>query len=491
MKLREVLQEVSRREEVQSNKEYKILGVRWYAKGLFVKEVKKGSEIQATYIYKVNKGDFVYSRLFAWKGSFAIATDEFDECYVSNEFPCFHLNEKRLNIEFLMWYFSQPDVWDSCLEKSEGSTAISRNRLKVDKFLGMSIPLPLLEIQEKAVGRLEFVNKKSLEIMNIKYDSEKKISSLRQSILQEAVQGKLVPQDPNDESASILLEKIKAEKEQLIKEKKIKKEKPLPEITEDEIPYKVPQGWEWIRLGSVLHSTNNGIYKPENFYSDDGVVSLRMYNIQNGKIVFNELTRINLTDEEKSTYRLIPGDIILNRVNSKELVGKSAIIEEYKEDLVYESMNVRLRFIENRELPKYINKYLLTSMVREIINGFSKQAISQASINQSQIRNILIPLPPLREQKRIVDKVDQLMTLCDELKQTVTQSKQESEMLMQAVLQEAFSITEKDNNVVEFPIVISTDIEDWEIAARSDGEIDLETKAKIKARVTELLSKSK
>src|SRR5690606_18511655 len=111
--------------------------------------------------------------------------------------------------------------------------------------------LPSIEYQKLAREKIEEVEPRINELNLIFEKNLDYITRLRQNILQEAVQGKLVPQDPNDEPASVLLERIKEEKERLIKEGKIKKEKPLPSITEDEIPYELPKGWEWVRLGEI------------------------------------------------------------------------------------------------------------------------------------------------------------------------------------------------------------------------------------------------
>lgn len=264
------------------------------------------------------------------------------------------------------------------------------------------------------------------------------IQLLRQTILQEAVQGKLVPQNPDDEPATELLRKIQAEKEQLIKEKKIKKPKPLPPIADDEIPYDLPEGWVWCRLGEVTQSITNGLYKPSNYYDKSGVISLRMYNIQNGKIDFSDCKRVILADDERSTYLLEDFDILINRVNSAELVGKAAIIENPKEVLVYESMNMRLRLFKKELIAGYLNTYFSCRNYKDYIYKNCKQAISQASINQALLSNHVIPLPPQKEQRRILDKVEQLMLLCNSLEAQVQQSKTDAEQLLQAVLREAF-----------------------------------------------------
>jgi len=120
-----------------------------------MKGEKLGAEIQAATLYRVERGDFVYSRLFAWKGSFAIASSSDDGCFVSNEFPCFHPDLKHLDPEFLRYYFSQQHVWLEALGLSSGSTPTSRNRLKESQLLSMRISLPPLEEQRRIVARVE------------------------------------------------------------------------------------------------------------------------------------------------------------------------------------------------------------------------------------------------------------------------------------------------------------------------------------------------
>src|SRR5947208_3104714 len=111
VRLEEVLREVSRPQPVLKDKKYRLLGMRWYAKGLFAKEEMPGSEIKATSLYSVEPGDFVYNRLFAWKGSFGLAGKEAKGTHVSNEFPCFRITSDLLMPGFLRWFFSQEPIW--------------------------------------------------------------------------------------------------------------------------------------------------------------------------------------------------------------------------------------------------------------------------------------------------------------------------------------------------------------------------------------------
>lgn len=272
------------------------------------------------------------------------------------------------------------------------------------------------------------------ENFDLLYDDLENVNKLRQAILQLAVQGKLVKQNTNDEPASELLRKIKAEKEKLIKEGKIKKQKPFPPIDVDEVPYKIPKEWRWVRFGQLINSMTNGIYKPSKYYSEDGVGCLRMYNIQDGRFNLINLKRMILTEQELEQYRLEKNNLLVNRVNSRELVGKTAIIDELVEPLIFESKNIRVCCSENSVFPYYANIFMRTREVRSAFEGDAKQTCGQASISQPQIASLLLPLPPLAEQKRIVRKVDELMALCDQLEEKIKQSQAKSEILMAATI---------------------------------------------------------
>ena len=155
--LKELLRPVSRQEIVEPQKVYQLLGAHWYATGLYTKDTKAGSLIRAEYLYRVEEGDFVYNRLFAWKGSFAVATAENAGCYVSNEFPCFHVELARLDPQYLWFYFRREAAWNEALGLSYGATPTSRNRLKQANLLSLQIPLPPLAEQRRIVTILHYI----------------------------------------------------------------------------------------------------------------------------------------------------------------------------------------------------------------------------------------------------------------------------------------------------------------------------------------------
>jgi type I restriction enzyme S subunit len=278
----------------------------------------------------------------------------------------------------------------------------------------------------------------NLEIISKNFDlilnAPGSVPKLREWILQLAVQGKLVPQDPNDEPASELVKQVKVEKDKLFSEGKIKKEKPLTPISENEIPYILPNGWDWFKLGE-LGSTNIGLTYSPNDISEKGIPVLRSNNIRKGKIDLNNLVRVN--KKINDNLYLQQGDILIcARNGSKALVGKAAQIKELPEKTVFGAFMAIFRSRYNN----YIEVFLNSPIFRKFLDDVSTTTINQ--ITQSNLINTLIPLPPLQEQKRIVSRVEQLMKLCDELEQ---QQKQVQEKRINFNLSATYHLANAEN----------------------------------------------
>ena len=252
------------------------------------------------------------------------------------------------------------------------------------------------------------------------------IKKLRELILDLAVRGKLVPQDPNDEPARVLLEKIAEEKARLIEEGKSKKQKPLPEIIEDEKPFELPPGWVWSKLGN-LGETNIGLtYSPKDI-SDTGTPVLRSNNIQAGKLDFSNLVKVEKTIREKALVN--EGDLLIcARNGSKALVGKTARITGLSEVMAFGAFMAILRSKANQYLLYFINSPLF----RKAIDEVNTTTINQ--ITQGNLKNTVAPIPPLTEQYRIVAKVDELMALCDQLEQEQTDNTETHQLLVKTLL---------------------------------------------------------
>lgn len=453
VKLGELLTE-SKIESIKSDPDKRIT-VRLNLKGVEKRPYERGVEGATKYFIRKG-GQFIYGKQNLFKGAFGIIPKELDGFESSSDIPAFDIDKKCLS-EWLMFYLRQGNFY---LSFESIATGTGSRRIQPARLFEVEIPLPSVKEQQKIINDCNFIEKKYCQISDELILQQSYLQQLRQSILQEAVQGKLSEQNPLDEDAATLLKRIKAEKQKLIKEGKLKKEKELPPIKEDEIPFELPKGWVWCRFGELIENVNNGLYKPEQYYKPEGIISLRMYNIQDGEINFCAAKRVILNDDEKETYKLQHNDILVNRVNSADLVGKAAIIPRFGEIIVYESMNMRVRLFYKNELAEYINLYLRTDDVKRYFTSSLKQAISQASINQTQLKNLLIALPPVVEQQSIVAKVQQVQQQLNRLESQVQQSREYAEQLLQAVLKEAF---EKKGTVYEENEMLSMAAEDEEI----------------------------
>ena len=263
------------------------------------------------------------------------------------------------------------------------------------------------------------------------------IKALRQTILNLAVRGKLVPQDPNDEPASELLKRITAERNDLVARKAMRREKSLPAISSDEPPFKVRSGWEWSRIGDAVLFTQYGT-STKSFSSEQGVPVLTMGNIQDGLVVWRNEKRIRDTAEELPALYLKQFDLLYNRTNSAELVGKTGIYLGEDDCRTFASYLIRLRASRKHFSPYFLNLTMNTPMFRETqIVPLIKKQTGQANVNGTALKHMLVPVPPLAEQHRIVGKVDELMALCDRLETSLTMGDDTLGRLIGALLHEA------------------------------------------------------
>jgi type I restriction enzyme, S subunit len=171
----------------------------------------------------------------------------------------------------------------------------------------------------------------------------------------------------------------------------------------------LPLGWRWIQLGDVVESMKNGIYKPASSYADEGLACLRMYNIGEGRITWRDVKRMRVPKADAQAYQLLPGDLLVNRVNSRELVGKAAVIPPDLEPCIFESKNIRVRLRRDVVVPEFVS-YRLLAAGSQYFSSNSQQVVGMASISQPQISRFPIPLPPLNEQREIVAEIEKQFT---------------------------------------------------------------------------------
>lgn len=250
------------------------------------------------------------------------------------------------------------------------------------------------------------------------FSTEASVDKLKQTILQLAVMGKLVPQDPNDEPASELLKKIAAEKAKMVKEGKIKKQAVLPEITEDEKPFELPKGWEWCRLGEVAEKIGSGSTPRggSNSYSDSGVIFLRSQNIRNEGLLLDDITFIsNQINENMANTIVLPNDILLNITGGS--LGRSTIFPRTYE-IANVSQHVTIIRLVDKELVQFIYRCIISPYVQYMI--WNRQVgANREGLSKKVLELFEFPIPPISEQHRIVSKVDELFALCDSLKERI------------------------------------------------------------------------
>lgn len=230
---------------------------------------------------------------------------------------------------------------------------------------------------------------------------------LKASILQYAIQGKLVEQRPEEGTGEELYRQIQAEKQRLIKEGKIKKEKALPEISEDEFPFEIPESWRWVRWGYLSQSIQYGYNAPA---QDVGRIKMvRISDIQDGKVLWDTVPYCEIREEAMPTYLLQKNDILFARTGGT--VGKSYLVKDVPEESIYAGYLIRTRY-SSLLCPEYM-KYFMESLLYwdQLRNGTI--ATAQPNCNGKTLSKMILPLPPLAEQKRIVAKIEELLLYVD------------------------------------------------------------------------------
>ncbi|WP_045222135.1 restriction endonuclease subunit S [Desulfonatronum thioautotrophicum] len=266
------------------------------------------------------------------------------------------------------------------------------------------------------------------------YTVKENVAELRKAILQLAVMGRLVPQDPNDPPASELLKEIEAEKQRLVKAKIIKSPRPVPSISQGDEPFQVPDNWRWVRISELAESIDYGT--SQKTCDDSSLVPVyRMGNIVDGQLIDEGFKYIAPEIDELPRLFLQPNDILFNRTNSYDLVGKSARYTGRDEHATFASYLIRVRFFDALLNPVFISRAMNAPYFRSTqIEPEIVQQCGQANFNGTKLSLCAIPLPPLPEQHRIVARIDQLMALCDTLNQQIDAATGKQTELLNAVM---------------------------------------------------------
>ena len=319
-------------------------------------------------------------------------------------------------------HFGLTDVkWSAfflrALNLNQYATATAQPGLAVSNIVQVAIPLPPLAEQKRIVAKIEellpYIDRYEKAWSRLEDFNKRFPTDMQKSILQLAIQGKLVPQRPEEGTGEALYQQIQAEKQSLIRSGKLKKEKSLPEITPDEIPFDIPESWKWVRLKEASLTIVDCPHSTPKYYDNDTGFYAIGTKCMDGK---GEITQLFNVDEQsycKRNERLTPqgNDIVYSREGS--IVCRAVILPLGKRICL--GQRVMLIRPPKGVYPKYLQMYLMTDSTISILTQNYK-GVGVKHINVSDVCNVAAPLPPLAEQKRIVAKLKEILPLCERLK---------------------------------------------------------------------------
>lgn len=435
VKLKQILKQYRIEHLVQNDIEYKQVTISKYD-GVTFRGTKLGREIGRKRQFQIDLKKFPNTLMFVRQGvqdgSIGIAPLEVDGCIATENMPMFSV--EGINLEYLKFLLKSPYFYDE-LNKIQ-TTGSAQKSIHEREILEIEIPFPDIEEQENIVQHLTSKKDNSSEISTELTHQLTLVKKLRQQLLQDAVQGKLVEQNPKDEPASELLKKIKAEKAKLIAEKVIKQGKIQEAQKQEELLFEIPQNWIWCTLDEISKNITDGTHQTP-LYTKEGRIFLSAQNIKPFKFMPEEHKFVSEEAYEEIIKNRKPekGDILIARVGAG--IGEAAVINQDIDFCFYVSLGLVQPFKE------FLNTEYLTLVinspygVKYAKGNISSKGGSAGNFNLGRIRSFLIPLPPLAEQNRIVQKLDELMQYCNELEASIKQSETQNEKLLQQALREA------------------------------------------------------
>ena len=361
----------------------------------------------------VKYGDVIFATIRPYLKNICIIDRDFPyEPIVSTAFAVMHCPEGLLN-KYLYYYLLSPTFMNfaNARDKAKG---VAYPAIGEKDFFNGIIALPPIEEQQRIVAKIEellpYVDRYAAAYEKLEQFNAKFPEDMKKSILQYAIQGKLVEQRPEEGTGEELYRQIQYEKQRLIKEGKIKKEKPLPEIAEDEIPFDIPESWKWVRLSEIISVLGDGIHGTPVFDEMGDYYFVNGNNLAKGHIVFKADTKKVSFDEYEKHKKPLDENTILISINGTIgnyafyagepiILGKSAC---YFSVLT----GVDKEYVRHLINTKFFMDYAVKEATQTTIKNVSLKAM----------RMLPVPLPPLAEQKRIVAKLEEILPLCEQLK---------------------------------------------------------------------------
>lgn len=360
----EVATQVSRQVRTTPTAEYKMLGVRWYGNGAFLREVVTGDEISASTVFRVEEGDFIYSRLFASKGSFGLIGDELNGCYVSNEFPTFRLDTGVINPAYFLSLFKQEEMWRRIQVQSRGTTSISRLRLREEDFLKLRIPLPPLPEQRVIADILSAVDETTARTLAVM----EQLRVAKQAMIDDFIFRGLPDKHNRQRQSEIGL---------------------------------IPGSWKVMPLGNIA-VVQTGMAKNKARKKHLIAPYLRVANIQDGYADLEEIKSIEVDDNDLARYNLFDGDVLFTEGGDEDKLGRGCVWRGEISPCVHQNHIFVVRPDRSLLSPEYLSLYRASRIGKTYFRGCAKRTTNLASVNSTQLKEMPIPLPSLDEQCAII-----------------------------------------------------------------------------------------
>lgn len=370
---------------------------------------------------------FAYNPYRVNVGSIGMVTEDI-KGLISPAYVVFKPKPNSIKAELLLKFLKSGEGLRQIKFYARGTV---RQALRFEDLCNIELSLPDFEEQEILFEKLNSVQVESDELKTELTYQEDLLKQLRQSFLRKAMQGKLVKQDKKEGNAKELLQKIKAEKL-----KSGKKEKELAPIKEEEIPFDIPENWVWCRLGEITTLITDGKHGDAKDQKDSGYYFLSAKDIQKGKFIYEDARQITYEDflETHRRTNLEPGDLCV--VNTGATIGKTAFapdIDVTRKTTFQKSVAV-VKVINSLTSMKFVEYFIINETPR-LLKTSRGSAINNLLLGD--MKNVLFPLPPIAEQKRIVKKLEEVMNLCEELKTTITDNQNYTDQLLQVALKDA------------------------------------------------------
>ena len=392
-----------------------------------------GNKDSKTDMILIKDGDLVISGINVAKGAIGIYSGE--DVTATIHYSSYTFDSNKINVEYFKRFLKSSEFIELLNEQVKGGI---KTEIKPKHILPLEIQLPDINTQAQIVQHFENVEDDIADVTKEVLKQESLLKKLKQTILQEAIEGKLTAKyrakNPDIGTAKKLLEQIKTEKEKLIKEKKIRPSKPLPPINEDEIPFDIPQNWEWCRLGDIsfVGTGATPLTSEPKYYNGD--INWITSSATGADFVTEAETKITELALKETNCQIYPiGTLVIAMYGQGKTRGQ--ITELMIDSATNQACAAISIYLKDKALNQFIKKYFqkIYLEIRELASGGA-----QPNLNMQKVKDTMIALPPLEEQKEIVATIEKFFAICNELESEINQNKTTVDNLMATVLKEAF-----------------------------------------------------